>query len=289
MSDDEYKTHCAKLSKGIRSYLATLSDQERSLRSKHSWDMRSDESRKKHASAISEAQKIRWASMSPTEKLHMSEMNSLSAKKFWKMISDTDYAKRQKESSERSLSYWNNLSLEQARIWHEHHQNGLKEYFENLGSSPNKNEASFKNLASDFGLVCQYQYTTSRTELTFYEKFKDNEILLNLNISPYHNWDYRIETADGSAFLIDIDGSIHDPTQTNYMVTQPNGKSFILCDYIQLKDSQRKYQTEGHPAYIVQCYDDNLTMDSSVYDISNDVYITLYEMLRSIREHDKNT
>ena len=38
-------------------------------------------------------------------------------------------------------------------------------------------------------------------------------------------------------------------------------------DYYKFRDSQRPYQTDGLDAYIIKCYDDNLTDNTPVINI----------------------
>jgi len=114
-----------------------------------------------------------------------------------------------------------------------------------------------------------------------------NNIITGYNyVSPFHRWDFKILTNKCDIF-IDIDGSIHDESQNNYYRTLPSGNKILMKDLISFYDSQRKYQTDNSPAYIIQCYNDKLTLDDKVINIYNDNNImSLKEFINIIKEYD---
>ena len=84
--------------------------------------------------------------------------------------------------------------------------------------------------------------------------------------------------------FIDIDGSIHDESQTNRIVTFMNKQKGYLSDKQLFDDSQRKYQTDGLDAYIIQCYADILDSNSKIMNIydENDI-MNLEEFINIIK------
>ena len=52
------------------------------------------------------------------------------------------------------------------------------------------------------------------------------------------------------------------------MIHQYTKIEYEILDYYKFKDSQRFYQTDGLSAYIILCYNDNLTFDTDVYDLT---------------------
>ena len=55
----------------------------------------------------------------------------------------------------------------------------------------------------------------------------------------------------------------------------------------QFYDSKRQYQTDGYPAYIIQCYDKIIDFHTKVIDINNpEKELKLYDLLNIIYEYN---
>ena len=89
-----------------------------------------------------------------------------------------------------------------------------------------------------------------------------------IRLDPTHFWDFMISTREGRV-LVDVDGSVHDPRHTANKITHFN-------------DSKRPYQTDGLPAYIVQCYDDKLTDNTPVLNLKTGDVVTLRQWISII-------
>ena len=120
-----------------------------------------------------------------------------------------------------------------------------------------------------------------------YPKFKE---IFNYNIqtgtqyvSPFHKWDFMLETKIGNIF-IDIDGSIHDEDQTDYVVTNYVKDKVLMSEIENFYDSKRPYQTDNLPAYILQCFNDEISLDDKIINVCDKHDITtLREFLKRIK------
>ena len=285
MSSDEYKEMCSKMSAGDRKYWDNLSNDEyiaRCISAQTMWNNMTEEQRLQQSMNISKMQILNWKNMPKDKYIYRCKLLSAAARKYWENISDAELAARRTLTSDRFKKYWVSMTKDEFNLWKLKQSKGFNEYLENLGLKPNTNEMNFIEYLKEININWIYQYSNMFIDKEFDKLFPYNPILDSSNVNPYHKWDFMINLYS-SKILIDIDGSIHDPSKTSYEVTYPNGKKFILSDYILFKDSQRPYQTDGYRSFVVKCYDDKLDLDNEVIDITNNNKMTLKEFLTRIK------
>lgn len=105
--------------------------------------------------------------------------------------------------------------------------------------------------------------------------------ITNGSVNPYHIWDFIIY-GKYKNILIDIDGSIHYKKKNNYYFKNSKGDKINLSELMTFNESQRYYQTDGLDAYVIQCYDDKLSDDTSVLDLKSGKKIKYKDLLNII-------
>lgn len=291
MSNDQYTDLCARMSIGSIAYWNDISDADYAKRcqiAKHMWDTMSEDSRLNHRMGISKSQKNRWSTMSSDDYSHMCHVLSKVAKSYWDNISDDELQKRRLDMSIRSKEYWDTMDEAEFERWKYNQSHGFADYLNTLGLYPNRNEQSFIKLLNDAGIKeWTYQHINNTIDPEFSVKYPFNCFMNTPRVNPYHRWDFSIKIPNWN-ILIDVDGSIHDPDKTNYMVTYENGSKFKLYEYIQFKDSQRIYQRDGNPAFIIECHDDQLTDECRVISVVNGSVDTLRRFLLKCKAAQEN-
>ena len=209
----------------------------------------------------------KWYNQPQNEQDRILGLLSVGREKFLDNLTLNDKIKISKKRSESLKKHWANLTPQQFEERISIFKERLKENFDNLDIVPNKNESSFIDKIDEFNISHEFVWYNKIKHPDFNKLFPFNPVRPGLFINPYHAWDFIIYTNEGN-ILVDIDGSIHNPECTKNKVTDTQGNKFILGDYIQFKDSQRPYQTDGLDAYIIQCYNDNLTDDTPVVNIN---------------------
>lgn len=267
---------------------------------KKNWE--NPERKDAHAKMLSN----RWANMSEEEKQLQQQKMSDGRAKFWadprnwmeqsQRAREKWYNQSQEEQDRilkaletGRLEYYANATDEEIREMRKKQGEGLKHYWDNL--SPEERESrianwqekraecmrlqddpSFQNEIEFMNYLNRYrfQYTyiwKNETKSDMFDAFFPSNPYRDGSISPYHLWDFKVDTLDGP-ILVDIDGSIHNPAITSNVVHDKCGNVYVLGEYMQFKDSQRPYQTDGYPAYIVICWDDHLTDETLVYSMN---------------------
>ena len=203
---------------------------------------------------------------------------------------DTPERKRQRiqKSSESLKRFWKNLSKDEKDLRVKEMLNYLKPHFDSLSTSiMNANESKLSEFLNLYQLQYTYNWYNTEKHPDFDQLFPVNPIRKDVYVSPYHAWDFKIEGTD-SATLVDIDGSIHDPKSSSNKVHDMHGNEFILYDYIAFKDSQRVYQRDGIDAYIIKCYDDNLSYNTPVVHLLDNKELSFKELLSILRLKNKS-
>ena len=118
------------------------------------------------------------------------------------------------------------------------------------------------------GLNYSTSYISMDVHPDFYKEFPPEKRPNPEAKAFLHCWGYLIHTLEGDV-LVDIDGSRHRPTRNNPRVKFDDGK--------------RKYLTDGMQAYIVQCYDDNLTDNTPVEDVATGKKMTFRQWISIIK------
>lgn len=229
---------------------------------------------------ISEYNKIRYLNMTDEERKNLSEkiskgLNNRSDKdKFISNLKRSNTLKATiatmspKEKAiriKRLKDYWNNIDIETFQKIKKDQAIKYSNYINNISINPNLNELNLMIYLDKYNIKYKYQSFNTIIHPDFSKLFPINPITGSNYVNPHHKWDFRLFTKD-SEVLIDIDGSIH--AHPSYSITHPFTKiRYQLLDYYKFKDSQRPYQTDNLPAYVILCYDNNLTDDTLVIDL----------------------
>ena len=201
-------------------------------------------------------------------------------------------AERLKKMSISMKKWWSSLSNEEFDEHIKKYRFGMDKYFKKLNQhNPNQNESVFIGFLEKYLLSFHHEYYSQKKYPNFDELFPENPVRKGIRIHPYHVWDFIIHLKDKD-ILVDVDGSIHDPESSSNVVRDSHGNQFVLYDYISFNDSQRLYQTDGMDAYVVECYDNNMTEDSIVRNITSGKTTSLKNFLvdlswESLSDEDK--
>jgi len=315
LSDEEKYDKIKSLNKGSRVWWNSLSEEDKEVHSqryKKLWEDKSEYDRKKFIDKLSSNYIKWWNNLSEDEKQKFAD----DKKQWWENLPEEEKCKRsnrmaaywanlsgdektnkldfvrnlhnnlsdeakeikRKRISDKVQKYWDNITPEQFQEWKYKRAIGYNEYLSNLDIEPNKNELEFMNKLKLHNIEHQYQWYNTTMHPDFNNLFPYNLVTNSTLINPYHSWDFIIHRGD-TDILVDIDGGIHDPSKIDYEVTDCNNKKFKLIDLIQFNDSQRPYQTDNLPAYIVQCYDDNITDDTKVLSLHRNEVINVKQLL----------
>lgn len=282
-SDLERKERSEKAKQGIAN-MSLEAKQKRSINSsnatKKCMAQRSKEDLNKIRQKISQWNKNRYANMSVEERAKIGKKISIGLNNRTieeKRISNLKRSKTLKRtiasmSPEEQIKRWkhlqdfrHNMTKEEYQKWEKNRIIKYNEYINNLSINPNINELDLMNYFRINNINFQYQSFNTIIHPDFNKIFPNNNITGSNFINPYHKWDFRLFTQDGEV-LVDIDGSIH--FKKSYSMIHPyTKKKYNMLDYFKFKDSQRIYQTDNLPAFIILCPDDNLSEDSLVYDL----------------------
>jgi len=136
-------------------------------------------------------------------------------------------------------------------------------------------EREFLRLLVNNNIDFIFQFYSTIIHPKFHELFPNNPITGANYVSPFHRWDFMIKTKQTNIF-IDIDGSIHN---LKYNSPISKGRKF--------DDSQRLYQTDELPAYIVKCYNDRLNLDNIVINLYSNEELTVNDLFYIINDYNK--
>ena len=231
---------------------------------KRRYDRMKDEDRKELGRKISQGQ----LNMPEEKKREANLKRSESMKSYISDLTPEEAAARR----QRVQDWWDNMTPEQYQEWRQSQAAGYSDYIDTLNIIPNHNEANFINQLILNGIKYQFQSFNKTKHPEFDKMFPINTITGSKFINPFHKWDFKINTLEEELF-VDIDGSIH--VNLSYSVTHPQTNiTYNMLDYYKFRDSQRPYQTDNLNAYVIQCYDDNLTDNTPVLHINTNETIT---------------
>lgn len=253
LSDDEKARRSAKMSASTKRRYATMSDAERIEIGRR----------------ISNGQ----INMDPIKKREANQKRSESLKQTIQNMTQEERSARAK----RVQDWWDNMTIDEFLRWSKAHIDNYIKYREGLSITPNKNESELITLFKVYGISHTFHSYNRTYSADFFTLFPNNPVTKSKFVMPYHEWDFRVYTSS-SEVLVDIDGSIH--VNPSYSSTHPStGVRYDMLDYHKFNDSQRPYQTEGLDAYVVQCYDDNLTKDTPVINVTTGNVMSLGQFL----------
>ena len=235
-----------------------------------------------HRKYHSERARKKWYEQSPQDRERILAALEKGRIEFNQNITPEQRAAILKKQSESMKQYWAHLSPDERDERLASLHSGLKEEFDHLNIMPNRNEQVLIKILDDNNIQYEFVWYNRVKHPEFDRMFPVNPAKPSSTISPFHAWDFRIRIGD-TFILLDVDGSIHDPLKTANSVTDGSGNKFILSDYIQFKDSQRPYQTDGLDAYILRAYDNNITAKSQLVQISSNNTCTLDSFISKLR------
>ena len=243
---------------------------------------------------ISEKTKQGLQNMPQSSYDDMCKNRSIRKTEEWNNLTQTEYDERcDLIKNGMKLPYMDHVEQERKIILRRNKESFIKLpniILHNLDMINNKPEIDFINLLRSFEYPCiifNYQWYNIYEHPKFHELFPYNPITGSKYVSPFHRWDFKILTNKCDIF-VDIDGSIHNKNNCDYIVTNDYGVKFNLRDSTQFNDSQRIYQTDNSPAYIVQCYDNELNFDCKVANVyNNNNIITLENFIKMLLEYNK--
>jgi len=254
----EYKLD--KLNNGYRNYIDNETEEEKIIRcnsksisSKNMWNSMTNEKRVEHSKATKEGQH----NMTKEAIREWNKNKSISIKNYYDKLSYESHIERDRKIA---LNY--NYNHPYIPI-------------ENIN---NKCELKFIKLLLDNNINYFYQWYNIHEHDQFRKLFNYNSTNDKIYTSPFHKWDFCIRLNNKFIF-IDIDGSIHDESQNDYIVTNIYGKQISMTDIESFYDNKRKYQTDGNNAYIVKCYNNELDYTNEVMNVNTDEILNVKELL----------
>ena len=174
---------------------------------------------------------------------------------------------------------WSNKTDDEIFEWERRWIEGMR----NKTLSPDTTtESDFMNILNRIGANYEIHWFNEIKHPEFDSLFKNNPIKNSLFTIPYHQWDFKINSLNNT-ILIDIDGSIHDPSKTDYDIATRSYGKVSLKDITEFNDSKRPYQTDGYNAYIIQCFDDVLTDSNPVINVVTGEKMTVNELMALIK------
>ena len=196
----------------------------------------------------------RWYSQSEEDRIRILQALSDGRERFQENVTFAEKEEIARKRSESMHRYWLSLTPEQFQERINIFRERLKENFDKLDIIPNNNESEFIKYLDGCNIPYEFVWYNKIKHPDFDKLFAVNPVRPGKYVSPYHAWDFILFLKDGNV-LVDIDGSVHDPKNSTTGVTMFN-------------DSKRPYQTDGLPAYIVKCYDNNITDNTPVENIT---------------------
>lgn len=213
---------------------------------------------------------------SPETKAALAQRN----REHWSMLSEEERKKELERLNWIRDNYWNSLSEEEQFL------KMYKMWSANTGGI-GPTEYIFNDALISMGMKNGKDYYWSYNtypfiDHRFYDVFgKINSITGEDNI-PYHSWDFIIFPGSDNPWLIDIDGSVHDP---HYMHFKRNGNDYTDRQKIDYNDAKREYQIpDGMTPIIIQAWKNKLDDNVPVVNLTNKVrfsYIRLVNLINS--------
>ena len=297
LTEDERKELSQKMSDGRKRYWASLTKEQQQIiiDDLHDhyiawYDSLTDEEKIEHGQQciawyykLSDEEKIAWAERSSRNVKAWHDSLSESERTEWiNSISDgldaMPDAKKWLQSQRMSAAlreFWKNITPEWYTNWNFNRLNGLYRS-RRKEPQPQKTESEFmvqlEILKLRYSWIeYQYQYRSIKKHESFDTLFPINPVTGGV-VRSHHRWDFIIHTAYKD-ILVDLDGSMHAVPEGVFM---DNGMD--VAKSIQFNDSQRPYQTDGLDAYIIMCYNDNLTDDTPVLSLQTGEIISLTQL-----------
>lgn len=284
-----------KISEGWKLWNDNLSESDKALMSYNNriaWNNKSDEYKEFHIKRMQSGWRNWWNSLDNESKIYYQSLLKAGNHKWWESMTPEERHAFAKNNWDNLSQSWKdeiakkisdsfiNKTYEEKILWNIRFMESTSKSGKNKDSP---NEIDFMNLLNIYDLKYSRMQFNNTAHDKFHELFPMNTVTGGTFVSPFHMWDFLIHCRNNQVF-IDIDGSIHDPSKTNYDVRYQNGCIIKLSEYMQFNDSQRLYQTDGLDAYIVKCYDDKITYDTLVVKVSSGETMNIHSLLTLLSE-----
>ena len=240
-------------------WYASLSDEEKALQiihmneAKEEWRKNASQEELDRINALAKAAtQRRWDNQTPEERKESMTNIHEGCMKFWENMTQEEYTERILRAAKLRLE---NIS------WEDHYYLGIKK------KTSTGIEISFMN---KINLQFVLEYPNIIIPDDFFKKFPVNPYTEKGLVYPIHSWDFRVHTRDSDIF-VDIDGPMHLRESFDKMYFN---RSFNEFEYKKWKDSQRPFQTDRLPAYVIYCPDDQLTDQCDVENIATGEHMT---------------
>ena len=251
---------------------------------KRVWDSYNPEERKQRAKNAQDG----IHNMSDEKKALRSLHSSIATREYMASLSDEERQRRSEMTSKQ-------MTERNAKMTHEQYIHYIQSVALTVNErgpgdnvKPSSNEQVFiDDYLNKYGIQARWQYYNTTEHPEFYERFPNNPITGGKHVSPFHKWDFYIKGPEGYLFL-DIDGSTHFHEHGKDVHSQSNIE-YSRYEYAKFNDSQRPYQRDGLPAYVIQVPDDDLSDDCKVINLETNAVTTVGEFIKYLNRPDVAT
>ena len=229
---------------------------------KRTWQSYTPEEREKRAKSTQEG----IHNMSDEKKALRSLHSSIATKKYMDSLPESEKQRRSEMTTKQMKERNANMTHEQ----YIHYARAMAITSNERGPTekqkPTVNEQKFiDEYLNKYGIPFRWQYYNTTEHPKFNELFPSNPVTGGRFVNPFHKWDFYINGPDGWFFL-DVDGSTHFQEFGQDVHSQSKIK-YSRYEYAMFNDSQRPYQHDDLPAYIVQVPNDDISDDCTVIDV----------------------
>ena len=230
-NEEKVKEFGNKVSSSLLKYFENESEEDYIRRAEIQskvWNSKPEEERKEHMMAAHEGYRLWVKNRSEEARLEQNEKISVAQKNMW----DNKEYDRFVEGMKKKVDTCNNKSNE--------------DKYKEIVSQP---EFQFVDILNKEKLTYKIHYYNITIDPKLHELFPYNPYRQTDLVSPFHEWDFLIETKLHNIY-IDIDGSKHDPKSYNNI--KMNSYNTIF------DDSQRPYMRDDLQAYVILAYENKI-------------------------------
>lgn len=216
----------------------------------------------------------------PDEKKALRSLHSsIATREYMASLSDEEKQRRSEMTSKQMTERNANMTHEQ----YIHYAQAVALTTNERGPSdkqkPTVNERNFiEGYLDKYGIPHRWQYYNTTEHPEFNTLFPNNPVTGGKYVNPFHKWDFYITGPDGPFFL-DVDGSTH--FHEHGEDTHPQTKcKYSRYEYAMFNDSQRPYQHDDRPAYIIQVPNDDINDDCVVVNVTTNQTCRLGEFMK---------
>ena len=313
MTEEEYFLQCEKISKAKKESWNLIPPEIRKycLEPAHlgfqKWlNSLSEEQYKEYCNSISIGLQKYWATIPEDQRCEYMQLLFEGRDRYFNNLSDEEYEKLCKHLLNISSEYFANETFEQKERRITNLSDALREYrnkltydefielehnkavkLNNNYSDDRKKklkstEIDFMNLLDNYDFDYKVRWYNITINQDFRKEFPYNPYLNTEKISPFHEWDFLIIIKPFN-ILIDVDGSVHKFRSYQEF----DDETYKFNNYVQFNDSQRKYQTDRLDAYIIQCYDDKLSLNNLVINVIHGKSMSVKDLFVMLKRQEE--